>query len=698
MITLRKSLLMALSLWFVALVSATHAATGVSCKDWNTKAFFKKASAADVSICLKGEVIVNTWNTSSSTPLHKAAKYSDDPEVIIALVKAGAEVNATTERFTRWFSGRPKGAREETPLHFAGESNKSPEIVAILIAAGANVDTRDFYEETPLHYAAARNKNPAVITAFAEGGADLSARDKQGETPLHDAAEHNKNPEVITALVAAGANLSAQDLFGETPLQIAKKRNPLLLKAFSQEAVANFKKKQMKARAATPKPKKEEKTTSKWQRLEQLLQTARVSCGKWNTATFFKHAAEKDVSHCLESGAKPNARNKYNETPLHMAAKFSKTPAVVAALKKAGADLKARDKKGRTPLHTAAVFSKTPEVVTELIQAGADLNAKDKRGRTPLEFAEKFSRTPAIMAVLKKATPLAKTKTPVDRKKNNRQARATRVSCEKWNTPAFFRRASEADVSRCLKTKKAGARNKYGRTPLHYAAQGETAAIVTTLVKAGANPNASDERGGWTPLHLAAQTGKTPAVVAALIKAGADPGARDKKGRTPLQLAEKFNKTPGVVNALKQAKAVSSPSPKKAARVSCAKWNTPAFFKSAGLSDLSRCLKMKNPNARNQYGRTPLHYAAQGEAPELVAALVKAGAKPNAPDKRGGWTPLHLAAWFSKKPAVAAALLAAGADPAARDKKGKTPWDYAEQNAALKDTAPYWRLNEERFR
>ena len=75
-----------------------------------------------------------------------------------------------------------------------------------------------------------------------------------------------------------------------------------------------------------------------------------------------------------------------------MAAKFSKTPAVVAALKKTGADLKARDIKGRTPLHTAAVFSKTPEVVTALIQVGADLNARDKRGRTPLEFAEKFSR------------------------------------------------------------------------------------------------------------------------------------------------------------------------------------------------------------------------------------------------------------------------------------------------------------------
>ena len=138
----------------------------------------------------------------------------------------------------------------------------------------------------------------------------------------------------------------------------------------------------------------------------------------------------------------------------------------------------------------------------------------------------------------------------------------------------------------------------------------------------------------------------------ALIKAGADPTARDKKGRTPLQLAEKFNKTPAVVSALKKA------------QDSCEKWNTPAFFRSAGLADLARCLKAKKPDARDEKGRTPL----------------------------------HLAAWLSKKSGVVTALLAAGADPAARDKAGKTPWDYAQENTALKDTDVYWRLNEERFR
>ena len=118
-------------------------------------------------------------------------------------------------------------------------------------------------------------------------------------------------------------------------------------------------------------------------------------------------------------------------------------------------------------------------------------------------------------------------------------------------------------------------------------------------------------------------------------------------------------------------------------QVSCDKWNTAAFFKDAGLAALSRCLETKNPNARNENGRTPLHYAAQGGAPEFVAALAAAGAHVNARDKRGGWTPLHLAAWFGKSRAVFQALLDVGADPDAKDDAGRTPLEFVKENPAL---------------
>ena len=274
------------------------------------------------------------------------------------------------------------------------------------------------------------------------------------------------------------------------------------------------------------------------------------------------------------------------------------------------------------------------------------------------------------------------------------QLREAQVSCDKWNTSVFFRHASAADVSRCLKTKNPNEKDEQGRTPMHLAALDSKPEVVETLAEAGADPNALDRK-DRTPLHLVAVFGTAPESVTALVRAGADLDAQDAKGRTPLEYAEKFGETPEVVAALRSAKDGASGPPKAAATESCANWNTPRFFRNAKLDDLSRCLETEDPNARNENGRTPMHYAAQGSSPAMVTALAEAGANVNAPDEKGEWTPLHLAAWFSKTPSVVAALLVAGANPAATDKAGKTPWDYARSNAALEGTPPYWRLNEE---
>lgn len=55
--------------------------------------------------------------------------------------------------------------------------------------------------------------------------------------------------------------------------------------------------------------------------------------------------------------------------------------------------------------------------------------------------------------------------------------------CAEWNTPAFFRSATLAEVTVCLEAgAEVGARNSVGLTPLHFAAMRSThPAVITTL-------------------------------------------------------------------------------------------------------------------------------------------------------------------------------------------------------------------------
>jgi ankyrin repeat protein len=99
--------------------------------------------------------------------------------------------------------------------------------------------------------------------------------------------------------------------------------------------------------------------------------------------------------------------------------------------------------------------------------------------------------------------------------------------------------------------------------------------------------------------------------------------------------------------------------------------------------------------ARNEYGYTPLHYAALYGTPAIIQALLAAGADVMARNELG-WTPLHRAA-VSGTPASVQALLAAGADGKAKNKEGKTPWDFAQENEKLKGTKAYWALNDAQY-
>ena len=174
------------------------------------------------------------------------------------------------------------------------------------------------------------------------------------------------------------------------------------------------------------------------------------------------------------------------------------------------------------------------------------------------------------------------------------------VDCADWNTAAFFEAAEVSDVTRCLQMGAApDARDKDGKSPLHFTTDNGSAEAVTALLDAGADLDVWD-RTGFTPLHRAAAQGSAE-VVTALLDAGAAPNVRGETGMTPLHGAG----TAGAVTALLDAGA-----------------------------DL---------DARAVNGMTPLHFAAENGYAEAVATLLEEGADSNVRDNDGK-LPLDYAA------------------------------------------------------
>ena len=192
------------------------------CRDWNTQAFFEKATPSSVDACLDGGAEVTASDDEKNTPLHWAARVSNDPHVIHVLLSAATDVlrrAPRSPRRNRWrrhaparrysLPYRPLRKRNRagyTPTQLAVQHNKNLAILDTLLRAGADPNQQTADGRTLLHLAAQGNPDPKVFTRLLSAGVDPAATNSEGHTATYLAVQHGSNSAVLDTLVRAEAS------------------------------------------------------------------------------------------------------------------------------------------------------------------------------------------------------------------------------------------------------------------------------------------------------------------------------------------------------------------------------------------------------------------------------------------------------------------------------------------------------------
>jgi ankyrin repeat protein len=187
------------------------------------------------------------------------------------------------------------------------------------------------------------------------------------------------------------------------------------------------------------------------------------------------------------------------------------------------------------------------------------------------------------------------------------------------------------------------------------------------LLDTGLDPNSKDDRGTTLLMMAAPDVDK----VRLLLARGADPKARASSGYDALAIAAAYRGTLESLRTLLNAGATVEEPPDIHFR------NLPLVFSSmtGDLENVKLLLAHGGDPSSGSYGRTPLAQAVTFGYPDVVQALIAAGASAKMTESSG----INLLHWavIANRPEVIPALVGAGVPLNAIDQFGFTPLMYA---------------------
>lgn len=188
---------------------------------------------------------VNLRDYRGNTILQFAVNGSEYPEVVDALINAGADVNAANasgltslmiatrqannyEYNISQMMDSPELKGIDVYKVIEENNRKNLQIVKSLLDAGAEINLSNDDGTTPLMYAVTSNSNNEIVKLMIEKKVLINQINDKGENALIYAIKYSSNPEeTIKILLEGGIDVNRRDVKGKTAYDYALTRNIL---------------------------------------------------------------------------------------------------------------------------------------------------------------------------------------------------------------------------------------------------------------------------------------------------------------------------------------------------------------------------------------------------------------------------------------------------------------------------------------